>query len=230
MLAENGRQWKSDSTPCTCCSGGFAQGSTVGYHVNVKERKVKMSENKTHEYWINKWLEGKTSFHSEKMHISLEKHLDKFIAGRTGIKMFFPLCGKTVDMRLLADQGHYVVGVDIAEQAFQEFFIDQNLEYTEEPLKNVDGKLFKSMDGRIKLYCMDFYLFTKEMEGQFNAIWDRGSLVAINIEDRIKYSQLIQEVMSPDCKYMVAAMQYDTSEYTGPPYNILKIFKYPVTR
>lgn len=179
-----------------------------------------MSENKTHEYWINRWYEGKTFFHSEKMHTSLEKHLDKFIAGRTGIKMFFPLCGKTVDMRLLADQGHYVVGVDIAEQAFQEFFIDQNLEYTEEPLKNVDGKLFKSMDGRIKLYCMDFYLFTKEMEGQFNAIWDRGSLVAINIEDRIKYSQLIQEVMSPDCKYMIAAMQYDTSKFAGPPYNV----------
>lgn len=179
-----------------------------------------MTENKVHEYWITKWLEGKTHFHSKKMHISLEKHLDKFIAGRTGIKIFFPLCGKTVDMRILADQGHYVVGVDIAEQALQEFFIDQNLEYTEELLNNVNGKLFKSMDGRIKLYCMDFYLFTKEMEGQFNAIWDRGSLVAINIEDRIKYSQLIREVMSPDCKYMIAAMQYDQNKYEGPPYNV----------
>ncbi|CAE1257192.1 TPMT [Acanthosepion pharaonis] len=154
------------------------------------------------------------------MHISLERHLDKFIAGRTGVKVLFPLCGKTIDMRLLADQGHYVVGVDIAERAFQEFFIEQNLEYTEEQLKNVDGKLFKSMDGRIKLYCMDFYLFTKEMEGHFNAIWDHASVVAINIEDRIKYSQLIQEVMSPDCKYIISAIQYDTSKLPGPPHNV----------
>ena len=43
----------------------------------------------------------------------------------------------------MADQGHYIVGVDVAEQALRDFFRDQNLEYTEEPLKNVDGKLFK---------------------------------------------------------------------------------------
>ena len=36
----------------------------------------------------------------------------------------------------LADQGHIVVGVEIAPRAVKEFFEEQQLEYTEEKLDN----------------------------------------------------------------------------------------------
>ncbi len=29
----------------------------------------------------------------------LESNIDKVLAGRTGVRFFFPLCGKTVDMK-----------------------------------------------------------------------------------------------------------------------------------
>ncbi|XP_014778197.1 probable thiopurine S-methyltransferase isoform X1 [Octopus bimaculoides] len=173
------------------------------------------AEFNVNDYWINRWNTGKIRFHREEMHISLEKHLDKFIDGRNGIKIFFPLCGKCVDMKGLADKGHNVVGVDIAEQAFQEFFTDQNLEYTVEELKDNTGKLFTSKDGKIKLYCMDIFKFSKDFEGQFNAIWDRGAFAAIIPKTRERYAQVIKGLLSPDCHYMIATMQYDLSLFPG---------------
>ncbi|XP_052824209.1 probable thiopurine S-methyltransferase isoform X2 [Octopus bimaculoides] len=119
------------------------------------------------------------------------------------------------EMHILADKGHNVVGVDIAEQAFQEFFTDQNLEYTVEELKDNTGKLFTSKDGKIKLYCMDIFKFSKDFEGQFNAIWDRGAFAAIIPKTRERYAQVIKGLLSPDCHYMIATMQYDLSLFPG---------------
>jgi hypothetical protein len=43
-----------------------------------------------------------------------------------------------------ADRGHTVVGVEISEIGIREFFAEQNLSYTEEPLAEIAGaKVFK---------------------------------------------------------------------------------------
>ena len=45
---------------------------------------------------------------------------------------------------------------------------------------------FQSADGRIRLYCMDLFEFGPDLENGIEAVWDRGSLEAINKEDRNK--------------------------------------------
>lgn len=43
-----------------------------------------------------------------------------------------------------ADLGHSVVGVEISELGIQEFFTEQNLSYSEEPMMEIPGaKVFK---------------------------------------------------------------------------------------
>lgn len=43
-----------------------------------------------------------------------------------------------------ADQGHSVVGVEISELAIRDFFTEQNLSYSEEPIMEIPGaKVFK---------------------------------------------------------------------------------------
>ena len=43
-----------------------------------------------------------------------------------------------------ADRGHSVVGVEISELGIQEFFMEQNLSYSEEPIMEIPGaKIFK---------------------------------------------------------------------------------------
>ena len=55
----------------------------------------------------------------------------------------------------LYDGGHTIVGVEVAEQAVREFFIENSFEYTVEKLNKISGSLYK-VDYQIKF---SFLLF-----------------------------------------------------------------------
>ncbi|KTG36260.1 hypothetical protein cypCar_00001928, partial [Cyprinus carpio] len=117
----------------------------------------------------------------------LKNNLEKVLCGRKEVRFFFPLCGKAVDMKWLADMGHTVVGVEISEKGIKQFFAEQNLAFDEEPVPAIPGaKVFKSADGKISIYQCDLYEFSSAVGGKFGGIWDRGALVAINPCDRQK--------------------------------------------
>ncbi|KAF5889388.1 thiopurine S-methyltransferase, partial [Clarias magur] len=149
----------------------------------------------------------------------LKDNLDKVLCGRQQVRVFFPLCGKAVDMKWLADMGHIIVGVEISEKAIKQFFAEHVLEYKEEPVPAIPGaKVFKSLDARISLYQCDLYKFSSAVESQFGGIWDRGSLVAINPCDRRKYATLIMSLMDNDCRYLLDTLEYNPELYKGPPF------------
>lgn len=169
--------------------------------------------------WEDRWHEGKTGFHNASVHKLLEMNIGKVVAGRTGVKFFFPLCGKAVDMKWLADLGHSVVGVEISEKGIRQFFEESNMSYTEEPVPTVSGaKVFRNTEKTVSLYQCDMYKFSSSLEGQFDAIWDRGALVAINPKDREKYAALIVSLMAPDCRYLLDTLLYNPELYKGPPF------------
>ncbi|XP_019729224.1 probable thiopurine S-methyltransferase [Hippocampus comes] len=169
--------------------------------------------------WEQRWEENRIGFHNPRVHKMLESHIDKVLAGRTGVRFFFPLCGKAVDMKWLADMGHSVVGVEIAEKAIQQFFMENNLTYSEEPVPAMPGvKVFRNSEKNISVYNCDLYNVSSSVVGQFGAIWDRGSLVAINPRDREKYASLIMSLMAQDCKYLLSTLMYNPELYKGPPF------------
>ncbi|XP_077867438.1 putative thiopurine S-methyltransferase [Saccoglossus kowalevskii] len=87
----------------------------------------------------------------------------------------------------LADKGHDVVGVEYAKLPCREFFEEQRLESDTTPMEDVSGGfLHKSSDGKIKIFQCDFFKFKKSHAGNFDVIWDRASLVALNKSDRKK--------------------------------------------
>ncbi|XP_034017245.1 probable thiopurine S-methyltransferase [Thalassophryne amazonica] len=168
--------------------------------------------------WEECWQEERIGFHQPRVHKMLESNMDKVVAGRTQVRFFFPLCGKAVDMKWLSDIGHSVVGVEISKKAIKQFFEENNVPYSEEPLPDIPGKLYKSTEGNISLYQCDIYSFSSSTEGQFGAIWDRGSLVAINPGDREKYAALIMSLMAKDCRYLLDTLIYNPELYKGPPF------------
>ncbi|XP_061737680.1 probable thiopurine S-methyltransferase [Nerophis ophidion] len=171
--------------------------------------------------WEQRWHEDKTGFHQPHIHKMLEGNVDKVLHGRTGVRFFFPLCGKAVDMKWLADMGHSVVGVEISEKAIKQFFEENNLTYSEEPVPAIPGaKVYKSLERNISLYNCDLYNFSSSIEGKFGAMWDRGSFVAINPRDREKYSALIISLMADDCRYLLSTLMYNPNLYEGPPFAV----------
>ncbi|KFQ76291.1 Thiopurine S-methyltransferase, partial [Phoenicopterus ruber ruber] len=112
----------------------------------------------TEEEWLQKWEAGTAGFHKEHGHPLLQKYLDVLLNGRSGLKIFFPLCGKAVEMKWLADMGHSVVGVDVSEKALKAFYAEQNLPYREEQVPGISGaKKLQSTSGNISLYCCSIY-------------------------------------------------------------------------
>ncbi|XP_078302733.1 thiopurine S-methyltransferase isoform X3 [Panthera onca] len=156
--------------------------------IDVKEypdTEVQKNRVLTLEEWREKWVDGKIGFHQEQGHQLLKKHLDTFLKGENVLRVFFPLCGKAVEMKWFADRGHCVVGVEISELGIREFFTEQNLSYSEEPIMEIPGaKVFKSSSGNISLYCCNLFDLPRVNIGKFDRIWDRGALVAVNPGDR----------------------------------------------
>ncbi|XP_060133931.1 thiopurine S-methyltransferase isoform X2 [Zootoca vivipara] len=120
----------------------------------------------------------------------------------------------------LADMGHQVIGVEISESALKEFFTEQKLSFSEEAIPGITGKLLKSTTGNISLYCCNIFDFTSAITGKFDAIWDRGSLVAVNPCDRERYSQLILSLMGSRCHCLLVTCLYDPSKHKGPPFYV----------
>ncbi|XP_015256629.1 PREDICTED: thiopurine S-methyltransferase isoform X3 [Cyprinodon variegatus] len=138
--------------------------------------------------WEQRWQENRTGFHQLEVH-------------------------------KLADLGHSVVGVEISEMAIRQFFQENNLTYSEESVPSIPGaKLFQNTEKSISLYQCDLFSFSSSVAGQFGAIWDRGSLVAINPKDRDRYAALILSLMAADCRYLLDTFLYNPDLYEGPPF------------
>ncbi|XP_059139244.1 thiopurine S-methyltransferase-like [Physella acuta] len=120
----------------------------------------------------------------------LSKHFTKLIPDGQANNVSFPLCGKAVAMSWLASQGYNIVGV-YGRKHWRSFFTDRGMEYSVEDI-NHNGhnfKLFQSKDGKIRLLCTDIFNFTPDIEGTFDAVWDRGALVDRGDSRWEKYSR-----------------------------------------
>jgi thiopurine S-methyltransferase len=169
-------------------------------------------------FWNHLWEQGRIKgFHESDLNILLLQHIDELIAGRQNIRVFIPLCGKALEIKWFADLGHTVVGVDSSPLAVEAFFTENSLEFTKQPVEKVNGTLYQCTSLPISIYCCDFMLFCRDVEGPFDAIWDRGGLVAVRKSDLSAYCQVIKSLMGPGCRYFVETMEYDPNMFGGPP-------------
>ncbi|XP_040288663.1 thiopurine S-methyltransferase isoform X1 [Bufo bufo] len=171
--------------------------------------------------WNQKWENREIGFHEKSVHPLLEEFLNEMQAGRTKLNIFFPLCGKAVDMKWLADMGHTIVGVDVCEIGIKEFFAEQNIPHNEEAVAGIPGaKVFKSASGNISLYCCSIYDISDAVIGKFDGVWDRGAMVAVNPKDRERYTSVVLSLMAKDCNYLLVTLEYDPKLHKGPPFYV----------
>ncbi|XP_071962712.1 probable thiopurine S-methyltransferase [Antedon mediterranea] len=171
--------------------------------------------------WESFWKTGDTGWHSKNVHPMLEKYAGRFLNDQSNCRVFIPLCGKTVDMKWLADLGHDVVGAEIAKMPILNFFEEQSIEYVKESVPEIPGATrYKSKDGKITIYEADLFSMKKDIIGQFDCIWDRGSLVAMEKADRQKYICTMIPLMASDCRYLLAVYDYDSTKASGPPFDV----------
>ena len=147
------------------------------------------------------WQKGnQSSFHLTAPNSRLLANLDILLGGETKAEaaadvktVLVPLCGKSLDLIHLHSLGHTVIGVEWIEQACLEFFSENKIEFSVAPLEGVEGSVYTSTDGRLRIYQCDFLHLTESLlGGKVDAVWDIQSLVSINPRDRKQYVRTVR--------------------------------------
>jgi thiopurine S-methyltransferase len=167
-----------------------------------------VSDAESQKRWFDAWAEGRIGFHINQAH----PELVRFYAHLSGQKrVLVPLCGKSLDLRWLAEKGHEVVGVELVPQAVETFFQEQGLTYLKE------GRHFKS--AAIDLITADiFTVDVSELGTPADAVWDRAALVALEPSVREAYVAQIRHLLKPGGVQLLVTLEYDSRRMSGPPF------------
>lgn len=169
------------------------------------------------EYWIGRWKRGETGWHQTEV----EQDLVKNFKNVTPTSVLVPLCGKTLDMVWLANQGHEVIGVELFEDACIAFFKENNLVFTQST--EASFKVFSS--GKIKIYCGDFFNFTPKNLGKIGGVYDRAALIALPIDLRLKYVAHMKELLKNcsdqnNISFLQIILERVPHDLKGPPFSV----------
>lgn len=162
-------------------------------------------------YWLRRWSDQATGWHQSVVEPALIHHFGSLQPTR----VLAPLCGKSLDLAWLAQQGHEVVGVELSELACREFFKSQDLAFEVTPESSFQA--FRSKG--ITLYQGDFFEMTSELLGQVGAVYDRAALIALPKELRARYAQHLQAIANPS-DHLLVVIDRKTNEEDGPPFSV----------
>ena len=163
------------------------------------------------EDWLDRWENGRTGWHEVDGNAGLREHWN-FDRG----SVLVPLCGKSPDLLWLAKRGHEVVGVELAEKAVVEFFAEFDLEFTVESSGSL--RVYRAERLAVTLVCGDYFQYAG---GPFDALYDRGAIVAIDLAMRADYVRHTDSLLKPDADRLVITLEYDQDIVKGPPFALM---------
>ena len=165
--------------------------------------------------WESHWQEGRIGFHLLQVNTYLRRFSANLLKSEPK-NIFVPLCGKTLDLPWLANRTKKVVGVEMVSQAVEEFYAENEISYSIQPA----GKLQLFKNDSIDIFQGDFFDLTQEETGLFEAIYDRGSIVALARPERQKYVEHLLSFLAPGGRLLLITLEYDQEQMSGPPFSV----------
>lgn len=166
------------------------------------------------EFWQQKWREKIIGFHLNEPNPFLRKHFAQ-LALQPAQRVFVPLCGKTLDIGWLLQQGYAVAGVELSEIAVSELFAELGLE----PVVHDLGPLKHYQAPQLDIFEGNLFDLTAELLGSVAAVYDRAALVALPTETRARYAAHLQ-ALCPAAPHLLLTFVYDQALRQGPPFSV----------
>jgi len=167
--------------------------------------------------WLHFWENNETNWHSDTITQELAEYFELFEL-EPGDKVFVPLCGKSLDMIYIVNQGFSVVGVEISEFGIRQFFKENDLKYTVTKVGDFD--LYSSEN--LEIYCGDFFSLTSKHLNNVKAVLDRKSLIALEPDLRQKYVKHLNDIISLGVRILLVTLHYPQHQMSGPPFSVDK--------
>jgi thiopurine S-methyltransferase len=131
-------------------------------------------------------------------------------------RVFVPLCGKTLDMIWLLDQGHTVIGNEISQLAVEAFFRENRLT----PAIRQQAAYTSWSCDRMEILCGDFFDLVPTDIGRIDALYDRAALIALPPGQRARYVARITQLLKPQTPCLLVTLDYEQGKMSGPPFAV----------
>jgi thiopurine S-methyltransferase len=167
------------------------------------------------EFWLDRWSEGRIGFHKAHVEPRLKQHWADLDLPK-GCPVFVPLCGKSVDLAWLVDEGHQVTGVELSDIAAQAFFIENGI-----PARRRICPEFDRYEAQhLALLRGDFFQLTPAVLGYVPAVYDRAALISWSPELRDAYVEHLNSFVAENTSILLITVEYTPPEPMGPPFSI----------
>lgn len=167
-------------------------------------------------FWDERWRCNEIGFHKPEVHHYLESYFHCLNA-RPGDNVFVPLCGKSLDLVWLCDQGLEVVAVEWNRIAVEAFFEENALA----AVVTNRGALQIWRAPGISVFLGDFFSLDQEDLSGAHLAYDRAALVALPPDMRQAYAIRMTELLPEKSRLLLVANHYDSAEEDGgPPFSV----------
>jgi thiopurine S-methyltransferase len=167
------------------------------------------------DFWHARWQANQTGFHQNEINPYLVRYWPSLQLAPQS-RVFVPLCGKTLDMIWLLDQGYAIVGNEISQLAVEAFFSENRL--TPE-IRQETGFTRWSCD-RIEILCGDFFRLALADIGRIDALYDRAALIALTPAQRARYAARVTLMLQPQTPGLLITLDYEQQKIQGPPFAV----------
>lgn len=164
--------------------------------------------------WIERWREGRIGFHLEDTHPALLRHWPELDVPSGG-KVLVPLCGKSLDMRWLAEQGHPVLGIELSSEAIEQFVAEGRGEVS----RYRKGYFEICRQANVELWCGDFFHLHIDQAHEIQAFYDRAALIALAPATRQRYAFHLAQLLPPGARGLMITLTHQEG-FKGPPYSV----------
>jgi thiopurine S-methyltransferase len=169
------------------------------------------------EFWLDRWRTAQIGFHQA----AVDRHLKTYwpqLKLPANSTVFVPLCGKSLDLMWLREQGHSVKGVELSTIALESFCMEHGIPAKRRVLECFD---VYEADG-FTLYRGDYFKLTPALLGGVSAVYDRAALISWAPAARASYVEHFTSLTRPGTPTLLIAVEYPPEQMKGPPFPLTR--------
>lgn len=167
------------------------------------------------DFWLARWREGRTFFHQPQVTPLLQKYWPS-LSLPAGCQVLVPLCGKSLDMIWLAQQGFRVLGVELSQLAVEQFFSENDLQ----PATHQSEVGRHYVAANIEIICGDIFKLDTRLLSACHGVYDRAALIALPQTMRAQYVQYVYAQLADTCRGLLITLDYSQEQMEGPPFSV----------
>jgi len=168
------------------------------------------------EFWHERWRTGQIGFHQSAVDRNLRRHWSALHLPSNECRVFVPLCGKSLDLLWLREQGHFVAGVEISATALESFCMENGIPARRRTLARLEVYEAESL----QLFRGDFFALSPKLLGEVAVVYDRAALISWAPERRGPYVAHIAALTPSSARMLLVTLEYPQAQMPGPPFSL----------